>query len=87
MPCAGNATESCGGPSRLNIFWSGVTVAPPGNKPTVGAYNYYGCQTEATGQRALSGATTASNTMTAEACAAFCSGYTYFGMEYASECT
>jgi len=25
MTCGGNATEACGGPNRLNLFWSGTT--------------------------------------------------------------
>lgn len=42
--------------------------------------------TEGTGVRALGSQTWAAGTMTLEACANFCQGYTYFGTEYASEC-
>ncbi len=52
----------------------------------MGTYNWYGCQTETKGVRALSAATFASDTMTLEACQAFCSAYKYFGVEYAREC-
>ncbi|KAM7204344.1 putative fungistatic metabolite [Rhypophila sp. PSN 637] len=55
-------------------------------KPVVGAYTLVGCQTEATGARALSANSYAADTMTLESCATFCSGYTYFGTEYGREC-
>ena len=42
--------------------------------------------TEATNIRALSKATTASDTMTLELCQTFCQGYSYFGAEYGREC-
>lgn len=44
--------------------------------PSLAPYVYYGCQTEATNARALSGATKALDTMTLEVCETFCSGYT-----------
>jgi hypothetical protein len=52
----------------------------------VGNYDWYGCRTEATAMRALSAATFASDDMTLEACQAYCSAYTYFGVEYSREC-
>lgn len=56
-------------------------------KPTVGAYTYQGCYTEATNIRALSSASFYDYTaMTLEECAADCAGYTYFGIEYGGEC-
>ncbi|KAF8860151.1 hypothetical protein BDZ45DRAFT_688777 [Acephala macrosclerotiorum] len=54
--------------------------------PSLGPYIYYGCQTEGTNVRALSGAASASDTMTLEMCEASCSGYTYWGTEYGREC-
>jgi hypothetical protein len=36
--------------------------------------------------RALSSATYADDSMTLEVCEAFCTGYIYFGVEYAREC-
>jgi len=62
------------------------TATATSQPETVGNFNWYGCRTEATGQRALSGATFASDTMTLEACRSFCAAYTYFGIEYAREC-
>jgi hypothetical protein len=53
---------------------------------TVGLYNYVGCYTEATNGRALSSASYAYDSMTPDTCAANCTGYPYFGVEYGREC-
>ncbi|GKT42002.1 WSC domain-containing protein [Colletotrichum spaethianum] len=53
---------------------------------TVGVWKWYGCQTEATNARALNAKTFASDDMTLEKCADFCTGNTYFGVEYSREC-
>lgn len=59
----------------------------PAPVPTVSPFTLVGCQTEATSvPRALSAKSTASNSMTLADCAAFCTGYRYFGTEYAAEC-
>lgn len=95
MVCGGDASEYCGAGNRLNVYSTTATrstsAAPTqtgtlGRKATVGPYQYVGCQTEGTTSRALSGKTYASSDMTLESCAAFCSGFTYFGTEYSSEC-
>ncbi|KAI1093594.1 putative glyoxal oxidase [Rostrohypoxylon terebratum] len=64
------------------------TSASPLQPSTVGIYNWYGCQTEATNVRALSLFTYADDGMTLDSCEAFCSdkATTYFGVEYAREC-
>lgn len=100
MPCAANSTEYCGAGNRLSVYIRNGTVpsgtstsasstpSPTGPviKKSVGSYTYYGCQTEATNSRALTEGSYTSNTaMTLESCAQFCSGYTYFGTEYAQE--
>jgi hypothetical protein len=41
MTCTGNATEACGGPSRLNLFWSGTTG--PQTNPGIGGWQFSGC--------------------------------------------
>lgn len=43
MTCSGNATESCGGPNRLNLFWSG-TMGPQTN-PGNANWTFSGCYT------------------------------------------
>ncbi|KOS19608.1 putative fungistatic metabolite [Escovopsis weberi] len=49
-------------------------------------YKWYGCYTEGTNGRALGSKTYADDAMTLGACAIFCSGFTYFGVEYSREC-
>ena len=41
MTCTGNATEACGGPMRLNLFWSGTSG--PQTNPGTGGWSFVGC--------------------------------------------
>ena len=101
MTCAGNSSEWCGGPNRLNVYTlnpnatsttSTATATPTPTGPiTVGnftGYGYLGCYSEGTNGRALSGLANpiAGTAVTVPACAAACSAYTYFGVEYSGEC-
>ncbi|EGS17224.1 uncharacterized protein CTHT_0065420 [Thermochaetoides thermophila DSM 1495] len=95
MPCSGDATEYCGAGNRLELYsttatrTTTATPTPTGalaHKPAVGDYVFVGCQTEASGGRALSGAAHADDSMTLELCASLCSGFIYFGTEYGREC-
>ena len=95
MVCGGDPTEFCGNGNRLELYSttatrvSSATPTPTATlavKPTVGAYTFVGCQTEATAGRALSGKGYADDAMTLETCATYCSGFTYFGTEYGREC-
>lgn len=55
----------------------------------IGNYSYQGCFNDSTSARALKSTElygTSSNNMTHEKCLAFCSSYTYFGLEYGQEC-
>lgn len=90
---AGAGGPYCGGGARLSVYRNVARPdvpppPPPAHVPSVGGYAWVGCQTEATGQRALSGGGFASNAMTGELCAAYCKprGFTMMGMEYATEC-
>jgi hypothetical protein len=87
MACSGDSTQTCGGPSRMNLFKAGTTVQGPAN-PTVSGWNYTGCWTDNTNGRALGSSTTASSTMTIEMCTSYCGGkgYTMAGVEYGQEC-
>ncbi|KAI0555400.1 copper radical oxidase [Xylaria curta] len=60
----------------------------PSQPARIANYNWYGCQTEATGNRALSAFTYADDGMTLESCQNFCNtkGTTFFGTEYGREC-
>ncbi|KAM7200732.1 WSC domain containing protein [Rhypophila sp. PSN 637] len=78
FPCSG---DKCGGDWRLNLYQFGSAPAP-----TVPSYTSEGCYTEASGMRALSGASFYNDLLTVEKCAAACVGYTWFGLEYGREC-
>jgi hypothetical protein len=89
MPCVGDSTETCGGPSLLSVYaWSNYTQ--PSIPHIVNGYEYSGCYIEAAhNNRALTGATLVDYVgMTVEKCAAFCSegSFTIFGLEYSGEC-
>ncbi|KAI9821956.1 MAG: hypothetical protein M1827_002538 [Pycnora praestabilis] len=102
MTCAGNSTEYCGGPNRLNVYQtngtlpvsstmignpSAPTPTPSGPIiPSIPGYLSLGCYNELSNGRALSAKTYAGALMTVEYCATTCSGYKYFGIEYADEC-
>ncbi|KAI0878936.1 WSC domain-containing protein [Hypoxylon argillaceum] len=65
-----------------------ATPSGPSQPVSIDNYNWYGCQTEATGTRALSSFTYADDGMTLESCRDFCNaqGTTFFGTEYGREC-
>ncbi|KAH8599832.1 hypothetical protein B0O99DRAFT_682314 [Bisporella sp. PMI_857] len=83
------ASSSGSSTIRSTTTTSSISSTPtvPSIKASVGNYNYYGCQTEATNIRALSGASYYNYTaMTLEMCAGNCVGWKYFGAEYGGEC-
>ncbi|KAK5999297.1 hypothetical protein QM012_005622 [Aureobasidium pullulans] len=98
MPCAANASEVCGGSNFLNVYYinvttSSTTTSSAPSTPTgpvvvqsAGGYSYMGCYTEATNGRALTGSSKAAASISVDACASYCSAYTYFGVEYGNEC-
>ncbi|OHW91654.1 WSC domain containing protein [Colletotrichum incanum] len=95
MQCSGDSTQYCGAGNRIELYSttatrsSSSTAAPTATLAhinAIGKYSLVGCQTEADGGRALQGAQTASDDMTLEKCATFCSDYTFFGTEYGREC-
>jgi hypothetical protein len=49
MACSGNATEACGGSSRMGIFWNGQKPPPPPiNNLGPPGWTWLGCYTYAT---------------------------------------
>lgn len=62
------------------------TSTGPAVVQTAGSFAYQGCYSEGTNGRALGATYVVNNSMTVEICAGFCKGYTYFGVEYSSEC-
>lgn len=65
---------------------SSTTTTGPTTVPSSGTFSYTACYSEGTSSRALSANSTANGAMTVAQCASFCKGYTYMGLEYASEC-
>jgi hypothetical protein len=80
MPCAGDASEACGGPDRLTTYTSFTT------NPGPAGWTSLGCYTDSVQARTLTvleqvpGGTDA---MTPEACTSTCAaaGYKYAGVE------
>ena len=70
MACSGDASEECGGASRLSLYQN-LAWAPPSDLATIGDYEFYGCVTEG-GDRTLSATSLQSDAMTLDTCATFC---------------
>ena len=79
--CAGDKGTLCGAGQRLNVW--GIRLTAP---PTVGPYTYQGCYTDNNNGRALAGAVYRDPNMTPASCAASCTGYAWFGLEYSTQC-
>jgi hypothetical protein len=86
MQCPGDDSLVCGNANRLTVYKKTAIPDAPSNLATVGAFKYQSCWTDAVGARSLQAKDEARSDMTVEMCAAFCDGYAFFGVEYASEC-
>ncbi|KAH7330380.1 hypothetical protein BKA65DRAFT_565638 [Rhexocercosporidium sp. MPI-PUGE-AT-0058] len=97
--CGGDSTQVCGGVNGfISIYYDSSRYFPqngtilgtsglgPQRPKTIGAYNYAGCYSDSQAARSLIGKQTASATVSLDTCATFCSGYSFFGVEYANEC-
>ena len=85
--CSGNSNEYCGGEIVLAVY-SNNTLSrnkQPSSPVNVSSYNYVGCMTDDTNNRALAGQST-SGVVSLESCAKYCSDYSYFGVENHNEC-
>lgn len=81
-------TAAASSPTSQAATSSTSVSMPTGNPaiiPAVGPYTYIGCVDDID-TRLLNADHTASDNMTIEDCAAYCSGYQYFGLEYTREC-
>ena len=100
MVCAGNSSEYCGGPNRLNMYnYTGTLTTSGGSTggstggPThltsglPGNWTYGGCYMDNANGRIL-GDELDSNTMTVETCISHCSSsnFTIAGLEYGIQC-
>ncbi|KAF2864815.1 glyoxal oxidase N-terminus-domain-containing protein [Massariosphaeria phaeospora] len=85
MPCNGDATQTCGGPNRINIFEFGLKAAAP--EPPKG-WQAQGCYVDSVGTRTLGVGMGVTGAMTNDKCQTACrnAGYTWAGTEYSAEC-
>ncbi|KAI3536302.1 hypothetical protein CSPX01_10931 [Colletotrichum filicis] len=89
MKCGGDGTEICGDANRISVYALPQTSTIPvvKNLATVGGFYYSSCWVDnVDGRRSLSAKDYRADDMTAEKCASFCQGYSYFGLEYSREC-
>ncbi|KAI6024210.1 copper radical oxidase-like protein [Pisolithus marmoratus] len=102
MTCAGNSSEYCGGPNRLNLYNYTGSLTTTGNTgggggtgtslfviPSLsGNWTYAGCYVDNANGRVL-GDELDSNAMTVENCVAHCTadGFTIAGLEYSTQCS
>ena len=85
MPCSGDATQACGGPDRLSVYFEGgdAIFEPTGTNPGVGGWASGGCVADSQGQRTLPNFTPVDGAMTVAKCVSACQagGYSYAGTE------
>jgi hypothetical protein len=84
------STTTTGSLTSLTGTSTPATLSPTGPITVTNliGWTYIGCYTEATNTRALNGLENpiATDATDVESCAAACSQYTYFGVEYGQEC-
>ncbi|EPE28663.1 Quinoprotein alcohol dehydrogenase-like protein [Glarea lozoyensis ATCC 20868] len=86
IPTTSSSATLTSSSTRSSTTSTTATQTGPTIVPSVGLYNYAGCYTEGNGVRALGSASYPSDTLTVAACAASCSSFMYFGVEYGREC-
>ncbi|TDL23466.1 copper radical oxidase [Rickenella mellea] len=89
MACKGNAAESCGGPNRLNLFWSGATPPPPPTTlPSFGLWVSLGCYNDTAAARTLTTGMAVTGKVSVQTCTTACfnAGFPLSGVEFADEC-
>ncbi|WWC92585.1 uncharacterized protein L201_007544 [Kwoniella dendrophila CBS 6074] len=84
MLCSGDDTSFCGGSNALQLYQNPSLAQ---ELTLVDNYKSQGCIQEVSG-RALTGASLTGSDMTIDKCVTYCAqeGFTYAGLEYASEC-
>ncbi|KAK4969922.1 hypothetical protein LTR66_011603 [Elasticomyces elasticus] len=82
------STTVSSSPASTTVSSSSASVTPRGPSvlPSVGSFVSIGCYNESAAGRTINAKTFANDSMTVEACGAFCAGFTYMGVEYAREC-
>ncbi|CAN0382047.1 unnamed protein product [Pylaiella littoralis] len=79
--CSGDSSEKCGDSYAMSVYSRGDTIPAAGGD----AFTSVGCYADSEGNRAMTKEAD-SDTMTAEFCAALCSGFPFFGTQYGQEC-
>ncbi|CAN0308076.1 unnamed protein product [Ectocarpus fasciculatus] len=77
--CAGDTDQTCGGFDAANVYLYTGDDAPTTS-------SFVGCYEDEPDARIMNLALTDSSSMTKEVCEAECTGNTYFGMQYGTEC-
>lgn len=99
MTCAGNSSEYCGGPDRLNLYnYTGTLTTTENTGSGTGSeffvtpnlsgnWTYSGCYVDNANGRVL-GDELDSSSMTVESCTAHCTAdnFTIAGLEYSTQC-
>lgn len=87
MACAGDATASCGGPNRLNIYSNAAPAVVTNPGPVGSNWKYLSCYEDSVYSRTLKHQLSVpANSV--EACTSACkgAGYKYAGVEWSNEC-
>jgi hypothetical protein len=86
MPCAGDASEICGGPNAINWFYNPNIMPATISLPA--GWTSYGVVSEGTDGRALTTMLYDDPSNTVESCAVACAnaGFTVSGTEYSNQC-
>jgi glucan 1,3-beta-glucosidase len=100
MPCDGNPNETCGGPSRLDLYSLGTVSVPTGTQTSTSAaasasvtdtgdktWFFRGCYTDSAA-RTLTHGNPVPDAITVELCQSMCyeGGYILAGIEYTDQC-
>jgi len=85
MECGGDSDAPCGDADRLNVYFN-PNVRHIKNPKSVGNYSAKGCFTDSQSTRSLSDGVLRRDDMSIERCATFCEDFSFFGLEYGSQC-
>jgi len=83
MTCQGNSSEYCGGPNLIQVY----TGTPPPPQYLSTPFTNGLCVTDnVNNTRTLAGASFPGRNVTTQACKLSCQAFTYYGVEYSTEC-
>ncbi|KAI0010109.1 WSC domain-containing protein [Xylariaceae sp. FL0662B] len=89
MPCAGNQTQACGGPSLLSVYRNASVAVPAAFGASIGVtgFAYAGCFDEA-GGRVLETIVVRDDALSVEKCVGVCAGkgFRFVGVGHGREC-